>query len=304
MQKSCRFGIRRKRVVQTEPKQILLNCLAGTPAFRLLRRMRDARRKPNYEAIVRYMLDRLRVRRAFIGDERIAGATMLEIGSGKEFGLALLLLGIGARRVVNIEIDPYGFLRDAALYRLLVEKAAAEGVPLSWPPDGLLLEGDRVRPDPKRITLHLGRSAASIPEPDGAFDLTFSVSVLQHVRRNDVVPLARELFRLTRPGGKGYHRIDLVDLYHKRTEPFRHLCYAPEQYERMYSRRGTYSNRFRTDDFERIFREAGFREINFEDVRKEDAERFARWRPSFHEEFRDKDPEILRTTICMLVATR
>jgi SAM-dependent methyltransferase len=290
--------------LRTEAKQILLNCLAATPALRLLRRARDARKQPDHEAIVRYMLDRLRVRREFMGDARITGANMLEIGSGKEFGLAVLLIAIGARRVVNIEIDPYGFMDDATLYRLLVERAAAAGLPLTWPPAGLIVDGDRVRPDPGRIALHLGRSAASIPEPDGSFDITFSVSVLQHVRRADVAPLVRELARVTRPGGMGYHRIDLVDLYHKRTEPFRHLCYTPAQYERMYSRRGTYSNRYRMDDFERIFREAGFREIAFEDIRREDAARFARWLPSFHDEFRNKDPEILRATICMLVATR
>ena len=294
----------RGRMLRTESKQVLLNCLAATPALRLLRRARDVGKRLDNDAVVTYMLDRLRVRRDFMNDERIAEATMLEIGSGREFGLALLLLAVGARRVVNVEIDPYGFRCDAPLYRLLVDRAAAEGLPLSWPPAGLVVDGDRVRPDPERITLHLGRSAAAIPEPDASFDLTFSISVLQHVRRDDVAPVARELLRLTRPGGMGFHRVDLVDLYHKRTEPFRHLCYAPEQYERMYSRRGTYSNRFRTDDFERIFREAGFREIDFEDVRKEEAERFARWRPSFHEEFRNKDPEILRTTICMLVATR
>lgn len=290
--------------MKTEPKQVLLNCLAGTPVLSLLRRARDARKKPDYGAIVDYMLDRLRVRREFMGDPRIAGADMLEIGSGKELGLALLLLAIGARRVVNIEIDPYGFIDDAALYRLLVERASAQGVPLSWPPTGLVVDGDRVRPDGTRLALHLGRSAASIPEPDGAFDITFSVSVLQHVRRADVAPLARELACVTRPGGMGYHRIDLVDLYHKRTEPFRHLCYSHAQYERMYGRRGTYSNRYRMDDFERIFREAGFREVAFEDVRRVEAERLARWLPDFHEEFRHKDPEILRATICMLVATR
>jgi SAM-dependent methyltransferase len=290
--------------VRTEPAQVLLNCIAGTPAFHLLRRIRDARKRPDHEAIVRSMLDRLKVRRETIGDGRIAGATMLEIGSGKEFGLALLLLAIGARRVVNVEIDPYGFLRDASLYRLLVERASSAGLPLTWPPRGLRVDGDRVEPDPEWIGLYLDRSATSIPEPDGCFDVTFSISVLQHVRRDDVAPLARELLRLTRPGGMGYHRLDLVDLYHKRTEPFRHLRYAPEQYERMYNRRGTYSNRYRMDDFERIFREAGFREVAFEDVRKMDTELLARWRPSFHEEFRSKDPEILRATICMLVATR
>ena len=127
-----------------------------------------------------------------------------------------------------------------------VERAASDGIPIEWPPAGLTVESDgSVRPDGERSVLYLGKSAEKIPEPDGSFVVTFSVAVLEHVGRDAMLPVARELFRLTRPGGVGYHRVDLVDHYYRRTDPFRFLRMTRRQYDLMYGRRGSSSNRMR-----------------------------------------------------------
>jgi hypothetical protein len=149
--------------MRVEPKQVLLNTIASfRPAYRIARWVSDLRHTPDDERIVQEVLDRFRVRRATMGD-RIPGGDVLEIGSGREFGLAILLAHLGARRVVNVEIEPHGFIRSSAFYRLLVERARCECPGITWPPDGVIEEGSRVRPDPGRITLHLGCSAAEIP---------------------------------------------------------------------------------------------------------------------------------------------
>jgi len=234
-----------------EPKQVLYNALAGfTPVRNQLRRIRDRSRPPDYAGIVNYTLKRLQVRREFIGDDGIRGASLLEIGSGQEFGLGLLLVAFGARRVVNVEIEPYGFISDPALYRLLVEKARAEGLEIRWPPAGLQVSsnGRSVRPDPEKIVLHLGCSAETIPEPDCSFDATFSVAVLEHIRGGAMPRVAREPYRLTRPGGAGYHRVDLVDHYTRAVDPLRFLRYSPRQYDLMFGNRGSSLNRMRMDD--------------------------------------------------------
>ncbi len=271
----------------------------------MLRRLKDLLRPVDHEAVASAVLERFRVRREVIGEERIRGASLLEIGSGREFGLALLLVGVGARRVVNVEIERHGFLDDPAPYRLLVERARAAGCALHWPPDGLaeVESGRGVRPDGARITVHLGRSAASVPEPDATFDVTFSVSVLQHVRRKDLPAVARELHRVTRKGGRGYHRVDLIDL--ESDNPFRHLCYDERAYSAMYGRRESYTNRYRMDDLERIFRAAGFEEVRFEDVRlHEDRASFEATRPAFSPEFVGKPTDLLLARSCMLVLGR
>ncbi len=291
--------------MRPDATQRLLNMIAGTPVFNVLRRVRDLRRPPDHGAVASAVLDRWRIRREVMGDERIRGASLLEIGSGREFGLALLLVASGARRVVNVEIDPHGFIHSPAFYRLLIERARAAGCDVRWPPEGLREseEGREVRPDGSRIVLHLGQSAASIPEHDGTFDLTFSVAVLQHIRRRDLPSVARHLYRVTRPGGRGYHRVDLRDL--ESENPFRHLCYDEAAYSAMYGHRVSYTNRYRMDDLERIFRAAGFDEVRFEDVRLHEGRAlFEATRPEFSPEFSGRSTDLLLANSCMLVLGR
>lgn len=287
-------------------RDVVLNLLASfAPVRDPLRRL--YLRPPSDDAVVSSAFDRLRVRRQFIGDDRIRGSSLLEIGSGRNMCLAVLLLGLGARRVVNAEIDRYRFRLDQRLYRRLVERANAEGIAIDWPPPGLVLapDGRTLRPDGARLALHLGRTAASIPEPEEAFDTTFSVAVLEHVRREAMQDVAHELYRLTRPGGIGYHRIDLVDHFHRHDDPFRFLRFNARDYDRMFSNRASASNRFRMDDFERIFTQARFQQVEFEDILPHpDVAEFRRWMPGFHEDFRDRDPEMMRALECMLVVHR
>lgn len=294
--------------MRLKPRDVALNWLAGFAPLRdRLRRIRDRRKPVDLDATVRSTLNRLEVRRQFLGDARIKGAELLEIGSGREFGLGVLLLALGAKRVVNVEIDAHGFILGAKYYRLLVDKAREAGLALEWPPPGLVpvTTHDRVEADPRLLSLHLGRSARSVPEPDSSFDVTFSVAVFEHVRKHDVLPVLRELHRVTRPGGMGYHRIDLVDHYHRRADPFRFLRLSSREYDWMYSNRGSSSNRLRMDDFEALARQAGLADVRFEDIQyHEDEAEFGRWVTSFHPDFRLRDPSILRATSCMLVFKR
>jgi SAM-dependent methyltransferase len=294
--------------MRLEMRDVALNCLAGfAPLRNRLRRIRDRHNPVDLDATVRSTLERLQVRRQFLGDARIKGADLLEIGSGREFGLGLLLLALGARRVVNVEIDAHGFIFEAACYRLLVDKTRDAGLALGWPPRGLVPidHHDRVEADPRRLSLHLGRSARSVPEPDSSFDATSSAAVFEHVRKHDVLPVLRELHRVTRPAGMGYHRIDLLDHYYRRADPFRLLRLRAREYDWMYSNRGSSSNRFLMDDYEAPARQAGFAEVRFEDIRyHEDEAEFGRWVTSFHPDFRHRDPRMLRATSCVLVLKR
>jgi SAM-dependent methyltransferase len=58
-----------------------------------------------------------------------------------------------------------------------------------------------VREHSPEIRVHEG-SAAAIPEPDASFDLAFAFTLLSSVPDEEVsAAIARELFRITRPGG-------------------------------------------------------------------------------------------------------
>ena len=289
------------------PRDVVLNVVAGFTTLRdPLRRARDRKQQPDFEKVVEVALASLETRRKFFGDDRIRGASILEIGSGLSACLAVLFVAMGARRVVNVEIDRFGFMRDEKLYRLLVTRAQEKGIPISWPPAGVRAGGQElIELDPSRITLHSGCSATAIPEPDSSMDLGLSLAVLEHVRGRDMRPVADELIRLMKPGAVSCHRIDMVDHYTRHTEPFRFLKFSELEYQWMYSNRGSSSNRLRIDDFERIFKAAGFANVTFEDVNLfEDEARFHEWEREFHPDYRGRPQPASRAKDCLMVLTR
>jgi ubiquinone/menaquinone biosynthesis C-methylase UbiE len=74
-----------------------------------------------------------------------------------------------------------------------------------------LRAGDEAGIDPQRFT-YLQNSAESISLPDGVADVVYSNAFLEHVPDMDAV--ARELARITRPGGLNIHGIDGKDHRH------------------------------------------------------------------------------------------
>ena len=150
----------------------------------------------------------LRLLREAIAGKPIRG-TVVEIGASPVPWLALALLMAGAERVhaVNVldvtdTLDPAGVRVLATLVHLMVPGAA----PAS---SFLRQDGGGCRLDPDRVVRHPHTDAAALDLPDGSVDLMLSFSVLEHVRALDAV-LGRAA-ALTRPGGLGFHVIDLRD---------------------------------------------------------------------------------------------
>ena len=111
-----------------------------------------------------------------------SAARILEVGCGRGY-TASALAGAGAGEVVGIDLDTVG--------QVSPEEIAAVRAHLDHGRAALIEEGDVRR----------------LPYPDGIFDATFSVAVLEHV--DDVAGALRELHRVTRPGGVGHHGIDV-----------------------------------------------------------------------------------------------
>jgi hypothetical protein len=97
----------------------------------------------------------------------------------------------------------------------------------------------------------------------------------------------------------------MVDHYTRHTEPFRFLRYSEAEYGWMYGNRGSSSNRYRIDDFDRIFRGAGFGETHFQETHDfEDEALFARWEQEFHPDFRGRPRDMMRARDCLMVVRR
>jgi hypothetical protein len=166
---------------------------------------------------------------------RLRGCRVLLFGYGGGFGVALALLGAGARHVVLL--DPYATPR-AAVNRVL----AARRNPY------LSISGSEVTPNPEWLTVvhaPLEQYLASGGQP---VHLVFSNSVLEHVDHLDhVVP---DLARITAPGGEQFHFIDLRDHFFK--HPFEMLCRSEKVWRRLLNPRSNL-NRLRMRDYERLF---------------------------------------------------
>jgi SAM-dependent methyltransferase len=166
--------------------------------------------------------------------------SVLELGpgeSGYTFGNAL---AAGYNRVFLVDVERMFEPEDY----LTAEKLRSCGA--SVPPDLA-----RTRVD------YLTHGLASLAEiADGSLDLVFSHTVLQHVRLAEFSAFLAELFRVTRPGGVGSHRIDFRDMLGGSVNNLRIPTSLWEQ--DWFARSGFYTNRLRHSQLVEGFLGAGF----------------------------------------------
>lgn len=89
-----------------------------------------------------------------------------------------------------------------------------------------------------------------------SYDVVISNAVLEHVE--DPQNAAREMFRITRPGGFGIHQVDFRD-HRDFSKPLEYLLLSRSEFSRLFAfAQGSCGNRWRQSDFISAFNEAGF----------------------------------------------
>ena len=175
----------------------------------------------------------------------LKGKTVMEVGPGNSYALALNFLMCGAKRVILV--DKYCRMLDTEEQRMYAEQERRHiqqkyGKPVDL--QGLIASG--------RISYVLKDvRSAGLPKTD--FLVTHDV--LEHIYpvEDNIAAMARVLRR----GGFMYHDINLADHYNL-SSPFLFYKYSDRMWERWLSRKGlSYTNRYRYDDFMRIFSENG-----------------------------------------------
>jgi cyclopropane fatty-acyl-phospholipid synthase-like methyltransferase len=105
--------------------------------------------------------------------------------------------------------------------------------------------------------------------PDGSlaqfreaeFAASFSMHVLEHVRRQAVPALVRDLFRTLTPGAVTIHQIGIDDHlahYDRLASPKQYISYSNRMWSTLFENGIQYFNRLQRSDWIRIFQEAGF----------------------------------------------
>jgi SAM-dependent methyltransferase len=132
----------------------------------------------------------------------LAGARLLEVGPGKDFGPALILASKGAEVTVA---DPYLPAWDPAYHPFFYRRLAERWNGARDQIEEVIERGDHRWPI--RCVKEPAEALASLAS--GFFDAVVSAAVLEHTY--DLPAACRELFRVTKPGGVHSHQYDHRD---------------------------------------------------------------------------------------------
>jgi len=203
-----------------------------------------------------------------------AGARCLEAGAGQ---LPVAPVGFylaGARETVTV--DPHRRL-DPRLTSAMLRSLAAAGDRVAELYDGLapaaairdrLALIDALADRPYSLLDRIGvrhvapGDAARLPDPDGSFDLSFSMSALEHVTPRALPDILAEAHRVLRPDGFAAHLIDPSDHFAHRDggiTRINFLRFSARDWVRLAGNEFAYCNRLRSPQFEHAFAAAGFR---------------------------------------------
>jgi SAM-dependent methyltransferase len=154
--------------------------------------------------------------------------TVLEIGPGTNFGPILFLACHGAVPIVAdrflVPWDPEYHPRFYRAYRadLIQQHPGVNPGPI----DRLLEAGSY----PEEVLRRVTSGAELLGLPNNSVDIILSNAVFEHLE--DHSKAFSELFRITKPGGWGFHQVDFRD--HRSFErPLEHLLMPREKFDRL-----------------------------------------------------------------------
>ncbi|MEO8368875.1 MAG: tetratricopeptide repeat protein [Candidatus Solibacter sp.] len=244
----------------------------------------------------------------------LEGATIVDLGCGSlnPFGFLFLLLMLGARRGIAIDLETIHDWPRAAkslagvAADLLIAPARIVGehpVRISRLLSNIesfdlakLRAGDRTGIDPAKL-VYRRESVHALSLQTAEADLIVSNAFFEHIP--GVEAAIAELARVTRPGGMGVHVIDCTD--HRRYhDPQVHpLQFLTESHEETLAHG---SNRLRPAEFAKLFELKGFEVIKVESFQQATVP--AEFRDRFVAPYRSMPEDMLVDTIVKLVVRR
>lgn len=147
--------------------------------------------------------------------------------------------------------------------------------------------------------------AQSLPLPDGSVDLVCSNNTFEHIYSSVLGGILLDLARVLAPHNKGAmsHFIDLSDHFahlDKSISAYNFLRFSARQWQ-MLDNSIQPQNRLRYDDYIRLHEDAGLRVVETE-VRPGSVPELLR--VPVHQEFANRDPDVLAITHCRIVSAR
>ena len=185
----------------------------------------------------------------------LRGKTVLEVGPGQDFGMPLILMGLGARTIL---VDRYLCNWDpafhSAYYRQLREAVVGCFPGIDTSPLDAVIKAEVHVVDGMTLLWTGLEGVHEIPE--GAVDVSYSNAVFEHLE--GVYAAVQQLARITRPGGLGFHQIDFRD-HRDFDRPLEYLTIPRSELEAFLKDNfWSCGNAMRYGEFQTCFELAGF----------------------------------------------
>jgi hypothetical protein len=194
------------------------------------------------------------------GISSLSGRTILEVGPGSSYGASMVLACYGMQPVVTDSfLIPWNDDYHGWYYRALAEALVRIDPEVDVRPLRALIEAGNHDAGP------LGRVAWRSGElrlPSDGIDVVFSNGVIEHLEALDAV--AKELFRITRPGGLHWHQVQCHD-HRDRQRPLEYLLLEETEFQDLFRRcRQECGNRWRPTEITAQFEAAQFDVLGFD----------------------------------------
>jgi len=190
--------------------------------------------------------------RVHLDTEKQDGFVALELGPGDSLFSALIAKAFGSSKTYLVDVGSFA-TADVESYRRMARLLESSGFSLPECAKADSLD-EMLRAS---SGTYLTRGLLSVREiPSASVDFIWSQHVLEHIRRDDFLPLFRELKRIQKPLGVSSHSVDLKDHL---GGSLNNLRFPDSLWESNFmSKSGFYTNRIRCTEMLCLFSKAGY----------------------------------------------
>ena len=196
-----------------------------------------------------------------LGPRPLRDSTCFEFGAGRDLVVPLAFSAHGAKRFITVDIERLAKLPLIRSNAAVVSRASGVGRPDIHAMEDLERAWN--------IDYRAPADARATDLASGSVDCAVSVETLEHIPREDIRAILKELRRILRPDGLALMRIDYGDHFKgfdRSISSFNFLTYSEEEWAPFQSR-FQYVNRLRHSEYLQLFKEAGL------DVLRDDPDR-------------------------------
>lgn len=142
---------------------------------------------------------------------------------------------------------------------------------------------------------------------DLSFNYVHSTVTLEHIPKNDILPILQECYRVLKAGGIISCIIDLQDHYHYADDsisPFDFYQYSWQEWNKKYNNKLQYQNRLLASEYYTMFAQAGFAPIQMQVTKASDAQIDELKNLNLHPDFATKPIDELSNLFCHIWAEK